>query len=105
MGGEIVLSLFARIAKIPNIDPTQMQRHRRASSASTSDRGSSGLSRSSSTASIRQSPIILAASSPILSPLESVRNSVTAMVLDPLQGVVVGVGGGPQRKEKRRSVI
>ena len=72
-----------------------MQRHRRASSASTSERG---LSRSSSTTSIRQSPIILASSSPNLSPLESARNSVTAMVLDPLQV-------GSQRKDKRRSVI
>jgi CBS domain-containing protein len=90
-----ILSLFARIAKIPNIDPTQMQRQRRASSASTSDRG---LSRSSSTTSIRQSPIILASSSPILSPIENARNSVTAIVLDPLQV-------GAQRKDKRRSVV
>ena len=93
--GRIVLSLFARIAKIPNIDPTQMQRHRRASSASTSERG---LSRSSSTTSIRQSPNILASSPTSLSPLESARNSsVSAITLDPLVG--------SQRKEKRRSVI
>ena len=91
-----VLSLFARIAKIPNIDPTQKQRHRRASSASTSDRS---LSRSSSTTSIRQSPNILASSPPCLSPLENARkNSVPGFVLDPLQV-------GSQRKEKRRSVI
>jgi len=91
-----ILSLFARIAKVPNIDPTQMQRHRRASSASTSERGV--LSRSSSTTSIRQSPIILASSSPSLSPLESARNSVPVIVLDSFQV-------GSQRKEKRRSVI
>lgn len=94
---RIVLSLFARIAKIPNIDPTQMQRHRRASSASSSisDRG---LSRSSSTTSIRQSPSIIASSPPSLSPLESARSSVPAFVLDPHQV-------GSQRKDKRRSVI
>lgn len=92
---RIVLSLFARIAKVPNIDPTQM-RHRRASSASTSDRG---LSRSSSTTSIRQSPNILASSPSSLSPLESARNSVPGIVLDPLQV------GSQRKKEKRRSVI
>lgn len=100
---NVVLSLFARIAKIPNIDPTQMQRHRRASSSSTTSSDRGGLSRSSSTTSIRQSPSILASTSPSLSPIESARNSVTAMVLDPLQ--IVAVGGASQRQEKRRSVI
>ena len=88
-----------------------MQRHRRASSASTSTSSDNNkglsLSRSSSTASIRQSPSILASTSPSLSPIESARSGggggVTAMVLDfdPLQVVV----GGSQRQEKRRSVI
>lgn len=31
---HLVLSLFARVANIPNVDPTQRMRHRRASSAS-----------------------------------------------------------------------
>ncbi|OSX61284.1 hypothetical protein POSPLADRAFT_1146409 [Postia placenta MAD-698-R-SB12] len=49
-----VLSLFARIAQLPDIDPTRMQRHRRASSASgssssrSSDAGSFGGPRSRS---------------------------------------------------------
>ena len=37
-----VLSIFARIANIPDVDPTRMQRHRRASSTSSS----SSISRS-----------------------------------------------------------
>jgi len=89
-----ILSLFARVAKIPNIDPTQMQRRRRASSASSqssiSDRD---FSRSSSRASIRQSPNVIASSPPGLS---SRNSSIPAFVLDSL---------GSQRKEKRRSVI
>ena len=35
-----VLSLFARVANLPNVDPTAMQRHRRASSTSSSSAGS-----------------------------------------------------------------
>ncbi|KAF8680812.1 hypothetical protein AX14_004472 [Amanita brunnescens Koide BX004] len=49
-----ILSLFARLAKIPDIDPAQMQRHRRASSSSSkSDRDSF---RSSSRSGYRGSP-------------------------------------------------
>ena len=33
----IVLSFFARIARVPDVDPTRMQRHRRASSTSSSE--------------------------------------------------------------------
>jgi len=35
-----VLSLFARIANVPNVDPTQRMRHRRASSSSSSSQSS-----------------------------------------------------------------
>ena len=93
-----VLSLFARVAKIPNIDPTRMQRHRSASSASShssiSDRDFFHRSRSNSRTSVRQSPNIIASSPPGLSALE--RNSVPGIVLEP--------GLGSQRKEKRRSM-
>jgi hypothetical protein len=53
----IVLSLFAQLAKLPDIDPQRMQRHRRASSASsTSSRSEHDLirSRSSSRTSTKQ---------------------------------------------------
>ncbi|KAK7685443.1 hypothetical protein QCA50_011306 [Cerrena zonata] len=39
-----ILSLFARLANIPDVDPTRMQRHRRASSTSTSSSPLSGRS-------------------------------------------------------------
>ncbi|KAH9836090.1 uncharacterized protein C8Q71DRAFT_65608 [Rhodofomes roseus] len=39
-----VLSLFARIANLPDIDPTRMQRHRRASSASSNSNSSGSRS-------------------------------------------------------------
>ncbi|KZT66231.1 hypothetical protein DAEQUDRAFT_813679 [Daedalea quercina L-15889] len=42
-----VLSLFARIANLPDVDPTRMQRHRRASSASSNSNSTSSGSRSS----------------------------------------------------------
>ncbi|PFH48662.1 hypothetical protein AMATHDRAFT_5574 [Amanita thiersii Skay4041] len=63
-----ILSLFARLAKIPNIDPTMMQRHRRASSASSSSRSERDLfrSRSNSRTAIRGSPILVAASPPVM---------------------------------------
>lgn len=50
----VVLSLFARLANIQDVDPTRMQRHRRASSTSSSEgpnsprRSSSDLARSRS---------------------------------------------------------
>jgi len=87
-----ILSLFARVAKIPNIDPTQMQRHRRASSASDRE-----FSRSSSRTSIRQSPSILASSPPSLLALDSARNSVPTTVPDPLGSHLFG----SQRREKK----
>lgn len=49
-----VLSLLAVAASIPNVDPTRMRRHRRASSASSSDRF--GRSRSASFSERRMSP-------------------------------------------------
>lgn len=64
----LVLSLFARLANVEDIDPTRMQRHRRASSvtsshSSKSDRDlarstsrSSTSSRTSSRTGVRQSP-------------------------------------------------
>jgi hypothetical protein len=54
-----VLSLFAHLARIPDVDPGRMQRHRRASSTSShspSDRESLLRTRSSSRASARRSP-------------------------------------------------
>ncbi|KAF7970540.1 hypothetical protein HWV62_23703 [Athelia sp. TMB] len=51
-----ILSLFARMARIQNVDPTSMQRHRRASSASShSSQGPSSVPRSTSRTSLRQS--------------------------------------------------
>ncbi|KAI0252538.1 hypothetical protein BJV78DRAFT_1124610 [Lactifluus subvellereus] len=50
-----ILSLFARVANIPNVDPGRMQRHRRASSASSQGSTSGGftdLARSTSKGSI-----------------------------------------------------
>ncbi|KAI0064227.1 hypothetical protein BV25DRAFT_1898733 [Artomyces pyxidatus] len=37
-----ILSLFARVANLPDVDPTRMQRHRRASSSTSSQSSSSG---------------------------------------------------------------
>ncbi|KAI0266126.1 hypothetical protein BC834DRAFT_824223 [Gloeopeniophorella convolvens] len=52
-----ILSLFARIANIPDVDPARMQRHRRASSASSHGSTSgafSDLARSTSSGSLRR---------------------------------------------------
>ncbi|KAI9449702.1 hypothetical protein F5148DRAFT_1246200 [Russula earlei] len=52
-----ILSLFARIANIPDVDPGRMQRHRRASSASSQGSASGNLvnlARSTSSGSIRR---------------------------------------------------
>ena len=55
-----MLSLFARVANIPDVDPTRMVRHRRASSTSSSDSARSpprdivGRSRSSSRTSLQR---------------------------------------------------
>ncbi|PPQ84912.1 hypothetical protein CVT25_004580 [Psilocybe cyanescens] len=98
-----ILSLFARAAKIENIDPTQMQRHRRASSASSSlsDRDLFNRSRSNSRTSIRKSPAVIASSPPnsnsgisVLDLLDSSRSPVNVPVLDSL---------ALQRKTSRRS--
>lgn len=40
MPNHVVLSFFARIANLPNVDPTQRMRHRRASSSSSSSHSS-----------------------------------------------------------------
>ncbi|CCM06016.1 uncharacterized protein FIBRA_08260 [Fibroporia radiculosa] len=76
-----VLSLFARVANLPDVDPTRMQRHRRASSASgsssshSSDQSSFGMrSRSSS----RTSPGRLSVSAGEGGP-RSLRNSVSSL--------------------------
>ncbi|KAI9567482.1 hypothetical protein HD554DRAFT_2205444 [Boletus coccyginus] len=58
-GNLCVLSFFARIANIPDVDPTQRMRHRRASSSSSqSSRDFSVRSRSSSRTSMRLSAIM-----------------------------------------------
>ena len=94
-----VLSLFARCAKIANIDPTQMQRHRRASSASSqssiSDRDIFSLSRSNSRSSVRLSPNIIASSPSSIPLVDSARNSIPVFSLDSLS---------VQPKNKRHSV-
>ncbi|KAF7763435.1 hypothetical protein Agabi119p4_7972 [Agaricus bisporus var. burnettii] len=53
-----ILSLFAHLARIPDVDPRRMQRHRRASSTSSHSSDIEALlrTRSSSRASIRRSP-------------------------------------------------
>jgi len=64
----LVLSLFAHLARISNVDPRRMQRHRRASSSASSssacEREHFLRTRSNSRASIRQSPSFSTLSSP-----------------------------------------
>ena len=80
-----VLSLFARLAKVPGVDPTHMQRHRRASSASSQSSKSErdlflmGLSRSSSRSSVRRSPNIVASSPPTIPILDGERNALPSL--------------------------
>lgn len=70
-----VLSLFARIAHIPDVDPTQRMRHRRASSSSSqSSRDFSARSRSSSRTSMR-----LSASPRIVATTADKRNSISSL--------------------------
>ncbi|KAJ2914433.1 hypothetical protein MD484_g5962, partial [Candolleomyces efflorescens] len=59
-----MLSLFAHLANVEDVDPTEMQKHRRRSSTSsrTSDQQRFIRSRSSSKSSVRQSPSVIAAS-------------------------------------------
>jgi predicted CoA-binding protein len=80
-----ILSLFARCAKVPNVDPTHMQRHRRASSASSqlSDRELFSRSRSNSRSSIQQrSPMIMASSPSGISVLDG--TSRGTVIIEPL---------------------
>jgi hypothetical protein len=65
-----VLALFAKLAGIRNVDPTEMQRHRRQSSSSSqSSRSRDPVARSrSNSVNIRRSPSVIALSP---SPLES----------------------------------
>ncbi|KJA21372.1 hypothetical protein HYPSUDRAFT_42007 [Hypholoma sublateritium FD-334 SS-4] len=82
-----ILSLFARIANVQNVDPAQMQRHRRASSASSqlSDRDSFLRSRSNSRTSVQRSPIAISSSPSGFSVLDSVRGSPSVpTVIEPL---------------------
>ncbi|EDR08258.1 uncharacterized protein LACBIDRAFT_327329 [Laccaria bicolor S238N-H82] len=80
-----VLSLFARLANVPGVDPTHMQRHRRASSASSQSSKSErdlflmGLSRSSSRSSVRRSPTIVASSPPTMPIPDSGRNAFPSL--------------------------
>ena len=63
----LVLSLFAHLARISNVDPRRMQRHRCASSTSSTSACERELflrTRSNSRASIRQSPSFSTLSSP-----------------------------------------
>ncbi|KAH7919305.1 hypothetical protein BV22DRAFT_1041057 [Leucogyrophana mollusca] len=82
-----ILSLFARVANIPDVDPTQRMRHRRASSSSSH---SSRASRSNSRTSVRlsASPRIVAIDNPRSSPMirpvssggsDNPRNSVSSL--------------------------
>lgn len=87
----LVLSLFARLAKVPGVDPTRMQRHRRASSASsqssTSDPDFINRSRSNSrTGSIQRGPgtQVMASSPQGMSVLESARSGPTVPILHPV---------------------
>lgn len=78
-----VLSIFARVANVPDVDPTRMQRHRRASSASSQSEGDQFRSRSSSRTSIHRSPSLIL---PPMMGMDSTRNSISG--LDSLQRVV-----------------
>ncbi|KAI0918330.1 hypothetical protein AcW1_009758 [Taiwanofungus camphoratus] len=72
-----VLALFARIANLPDVDPTRMQRHRRASSASASSHSSS--SHSSDHSSLVRSRSSSRTSLGRLSAGDSFRNSVSSL--------------------------
>ncbi|KAF9239788.1 hypothetical protein BU15DRAFT_46339 [Melanogaster broomeanus] len=70
-----ILSLFARIANIPDVDPTRRMRHRRASSSS-SHSSNSGLARSRSSSSTRMR---LSASPRIVATTGDNRNSISSL--------------------------
>ncbi|KAF8333768.1 hypothetical protein F5887DRAFT_893072 [Amanita rubescens] len=73
-----ILSLFARLAKIPDVDPSKMQRHRRASSSSSSKSERDKFrSRSNSRTSYRGSPVFHTASPPIM--IGSPDSSISAL--------------------------
>lgn len=65
-----ILALFAKLAGITNVDPTEMQRHRRQSSSSSVSSNPIARSRSNSV-NIRRSPSVIALSPNGISPLDS----------------------------------
>ncbi|KAF8191821.1 hypothetical protein BJ912DRAFT_849249 [Pholiota molesta] len=77
---------FARLAKIPNVDPTQMQRHRRASSASSqSDKDIFLRSRSNSRTGVHRSPSAIASSPSGISILDGAMGTVPVpSLIEPL---------------------
>lgn len=93
-----VLSLFARVAKVPGVDPAQMRRHRRASSASSqssfSEAGFSIRSRSNSKTNVFHGPGGITSTSAVgtISVLDSSRPG--SGMLDP---------ASLQKKENRKS--
>jgi len=87
----LVLSLFAHLARISNVDPRRMQRHRRASSTSSSSTCERELflrTRSNSRASIRQSPSFSTLSSPGGSGSSPVRGTSPIVC-----GIIPDIGG------------
>jgi CBS domain-containing protein len=93
-----ILSLFARVAKVPGVDPAQMRRHRRASSASSqssfSEAGFSIRSRSNSKTNVFHGPGGITSTSAVgtISVLDSSRPG--SGMLDP---------ASLQKKENRKS--
>ena len=65
-----ILALFAKLAGISNVDPTEMQRHRRQSSSSSVSSNPVARSRSNSV-NLRRSPSVIALSPTGISPLDS----------------------------------
>ncbi|KAI0070841.1 hypothetical protein K474DRAFT_1607926 [Panus rudis PR-1116 ss-1] len=74
-----ILSLFARIANLPDVDPTRMQRHRRASSTSTSSSLSKSPLNHSSDQALVRSRSNSRASFQRRSAGDSLRNSVSSL--------------------------
>ncbi|KAJ3529413.1 hypothetical protein NMY22_g9010 [Coprinellus aureogranulatus] len=78
-----ILALFARLANIENIDPTEMQRHRRRSSASSraNEQQTFLRSRSSSisSAAARQSPSVIACRLALFSPMGGLQGNAAAV--------------------------
>ncbi|TFK26084.1 hypothetical protein FA15DRAFT_309772 [Coprinopsis marcescibilis] len=107
-----ILALFATLAGISNVDPTEMQRHRRqSSSASSSARSLSDFksrSRSNSATAtatqIQRSPSILALSSPVISPGI---NPLTEPASPSLAGIesIIHVAAPERKKSLRASKV